>query len=122
MRPSDRAQGRVGMVRVLLDACVPHRLRRGLSELDVETAQGANLDRVPDVALLAAIDGTYDVLVTRDRNLSFQQKIAGRSVAVIVLRSLDQSPEAFDALLPELKAAIGAADLGTVTLVGGVVS
>ena len=110
------------MVRVLLDACVPHRLRRGLSELDVETAQGANLDRVPDVALLAAIDGTYDVLVTRDRNLSFQQKIAGRSVAVIVLRSLDQSPEAFDALLPELKAAIGAAAPGTVTLVGGVVS
>ncbi len=107
------------MVKVLLDACVPHRLRRGLIEFDVETVQGAGLDQIPDGALLAAIDGKYDVLVTRDRNLSFQQKIVGRSVAVVVLRSLDQSPAAFDALLPELKAAISAAEPGTVTLVGG---
>jgi len=107
------------MVKVLLDACVPHRLRRGLTEFTVETAQAAGLDQIPDGALLDAIDGQYDVLVTRDRNLTFQQKIAGRSIAVIVLRSLDQSPVAFDALLPELKAAITAAAPGTVKLVGG---
>ena len=107
------------MVKVLLDACIPHRLRRGLSECDVETAQRAGLDQIPDGALLAAIDGNYDVLVTRDRNLTFQQKIVGRSVAVVVLRSLDQSPAAFDALLPELKAAISAASPGSVTIVGG---
>jgi predicted nuclease of predicted toxin-antitoxin system len=88
------------MVKVLLDACVPHRLRRGLTEFDVATAQSAGLDQIPDGALLAAIDGNYDVLVTRDRNLTFQQKIIGRSIAVVVLRSLDQSPAAFDALLP----------------------
>jgi predicted nuclease of predicted toxin-antitoxin system len=107
------------MVKVLLDACVPHRLRRGLTEFDVETAQGAGLDRIPDAEMLAAIDGQYDVLVTRDRNLTFQQKISGQSIAVVVLRSLDQSPEAFDAMLPELRAAIRAAAPGTVTLVAG---
>jgi predicted nuclease of predicted toxin-antitoxin system len=107
------------MVKVLLDACVPHRLRRGLTDFDVVTAQRAGLDQIPDGALLAAIDGNYDVLVTRDRNLTFQQKIAGRSIAVVVLRTLDQSPAAFDALLPELKAATSAATPGTVTLVGG---
>jgi predicted nuclease of predicted toxin-antitoxin system len=107
------------MVRVLLDACVPHRLRRGLGEFDVETAQQASLDQLSDGALLAAIAGRYDVLVTRDRNLTFQQKIEGRPVAVVVLRSLDQSPAAFDALLPDLKIAISLAAPGTVTLVGG---
>ena len=107
------------MVKVLLDACVPQRLRRGLIDFDVETAQRAGLDQLPDGALLAAIDGNYNVLVTRDRNLNFQQKIAGRSVAVVVLRSLDQSSAAFNALLPELRIAIGAAIAGTVTLVGG---
>lgn len=85
---------------------------------DVETAQHAGLDQTPDGALLAAMDGNYDVLVTRDRNLTFQQQIVGRSVAVVVLRSLDQSPESFDALLPELKLAIEAAVPGSVTLVG----
>lgn len=107
------------MAKVLRDACVPHRLRQGLIEFDVETAHHAGLDQVSDGALLDAIDGSYDVLVTRDRNLTFQQKIAGRSIAVVVLRSLDQSPASFDALLPELKAAIAVAKPGTVTLVGG---
>lgn len=107
------------MVKVLLDACVPHRLRQGLNEFDVETAHHAGLDQIADGALLDAIDAIYDVLVTRDRNLTFQQKIAGRSVAVVVLRSLDQSPASFHALLPELKAAIAAARPGTVTLVEG---
>jgi predicted nuclease of predicted toxin-antitoxin system len=107
------------MVKVLLDACVPHRLRQSLNEFDVETAHHAGLDQITDGALLGAIDGTYDVLVTRDRNLTFQQKIAGRSVAVVVLRSLDQSPASFDALLPELRAAIAAPRPGTVTLVEG---
>ncbi|MGE0697846.1 MAG: DUF5615 family PIN-like protein [Hyphomicrobiaceae bacterium] len=106
------------MVKVLLDACIPHRLRRMLGELDVETAQHVGLDRISDGALLAAIDGTYDVLVTRDRNLTYQQTIAGRTIAVIVIRSLDQSPAAFYALLPSLKAAIAGARPGTVTLVG----
>jgi predicted nuclease of predicted toxin-antitoxin system len=107
------------MLKVLLDACVPHRLRSGLTEFDVETAQDAALDRLHDGALRDAIDGQYDVLVTRDRNLTVQQQVAGRSIAVIVLRSTDQSPATFEALLPDLKIAIGAAAPGTVTLVGG---
>ena len=106
------------MIKVLLDACVPRRLRNGLNEFQVETAQQAGLDQVPDIDLLAAIDGRYDVLVTRDHNLVYQQKIAGRSIAVVVLRTLDQTPAAFDALLPDLRVAIGAAAPGTVALVG----
>jgi predicted nuclease of predicted toxin-antitoxin system len=107
------------MVKVLLDACVPRRLRRGLTDFDVQTAQSAGLDQLPDGALLAAVERNYDVLLTRDRNHIFQQKLTGRSIAVVVLRSLDQSPAAFDALLPKLKAAIATAAPGTVTLVGG---
>lgn len=110
------------MVNVPLDACVPHRLRRGLTEFDVKTAHRAGLDQLADGALLDAIEGRFDVLVTRDRNLTFQHKIAGRAIAAIALRSFEQSPMAFDALLPELKFAIGAATPGTVTLVGGLAS
>lgn len=106
------------MVKVLLDACIPHRLRRALAEFDVDTAQHAGLDQLPDGALLNAIDGLYDVLVTRDCNLTFQQKIVGRTIALVVVRSRDQSPAAFAALLPELASAISAATPGTVTLVG----
>lgn len=106
------------MIKVLLDACVPRRVGRLLTEFEVETAQRAALDKLSDGELLAAIDRHFDVLVTLDRNLIFQQRIANRTIAVVVLRVLDQSPASFDALLPELKTAIGAATPGTVTVVG----
>jgi len=106
------------MIKVLLDACIPHRLRHALVEFDVETARHAGLDQLPDGALLTAIEGAYDVLVTRDHNLTFQQKVLGRRIAVVVVRTLDQSPASFDALLPELSLAISTALPGTVTLVG----
>ena len=107
------------MVKILLDACVPRRLLRDMREFDVDTAQQTGLDQIPDGALLDAIEGRYDVLVTRDRNLTFQQRIAGRTVAIVVLRSFDQSPAAFKALVPSLKSAIIGALPGTITVVGG---
>jgi hypothetical protein len=106
------------MVRVLLDACVPHWLRRELTELDVETAHFAGLDQLSDTALLDAIEGRYDALVTLDRNLTYQQKIGGRSVAVIVLRVAEQTPEAFQALMPQLQVAVRSASGGSITVVG----
>jgi predicted nuclease of predicted toxin-antitoxin system len=106
------------MVRVLLDACVPHRLRKELTEFDVETAHYAALDHLFNGALLAAIEGRFDVLVTLDRNLTYQQKIAGRSMVVIVIRVREQTPAAFKTLLPELKIAIGTAAPGIVSVIG----
>jgi hypothetical protein len=58
------------MKRVLLDACVPHWLRKELPGFEVETAFFAGLDVISDSALLDAIEGRFDVLVTLDRNLS----------------------------------------------------
>lgn len=106
------------MAKILLDACIPHALRKGLLGLDVETAQYAGLDHLNDTELLDAIAGRYDILVTLDRNLTYQQKISGRPVAVMVIRVTEQTPEAFRALLPALRSAIGAAQPGAVQEVG----
>lgn len=78
-----------------LDACVPHWLRKELGTADVATAHSAGLHQLSDSDLLAAIEGRYDILVTLDRNLTYQQKVEGRSLAVIVVRVSDQTPEAF---------------------------
>lgn len=94
------------MAKVLLDACMPQWLRRELGEIDVTTAHYAGLDELSDSQLLAAIEGKYDVLVTPDRNLPYQQKMTGRPFAVIVLRVPNQAPEAFRALVPALVQAV----------------
>jgi predicted nuclease of predicted toxin-antitoxin system len=105
------------VAKVLLDACVPHWLRRELGEADVTTARYAGLDELSDSQLLAAIEGRYDVLVTLDQSMPFQQALAGRRLAVIVLRPVDQSPEAFRALVAVLIEALDDVTPGEVRLV-----
>jgi predicted nuclease of predicted toxin-antitoxin system len=106
------------MTKVLLDACIPHWLRKELSEFDVETAQFARLDRISDSELLDVISGRYDVLVTFDRNLTLQQKISGRPIGVVVLRVTEQTPETVRALIPALSEAIKNVQPGFVKIVG----
>jgi len=102
------------MPAVLLDACVPQWLRTELSDADVTTARYAGLDELSDSELLAAIEGRFDVLVTLDRNLTYQQKVAGRAFGIIVLRVSDQTPESFKALVPGLAEALRDAKPGEV--------
>ncbi|HJQ58287.1 MAG TPA: DUF5615 family PIN-like protein [Vineibacter sp.] len=102
----------------MLDACVPHWLRRELGAADVTTARYAGLDELSDSDLLAAVDGRYDVLVTLDQNMSFQQNLAGRRLAVIVLHPADQSPESFRALVLALIEALADVVPGEVRRVG----
>ena len=94
------------MARVLLDACVPHRLRHLLAGFDVETARFAGLDTLEDQELLKAIAGRYDVLVTLDRGIPSQSTMAGRLFGLAVLVATDQQPETSDALAPRLAEAL----------------
>jgi hypothetical protein len=41
--------------------------------------------RLTNGELLAAAEGKFDVFVTADRNLRYQQSLAGRKLAVVVL-------------------------------------
>lgn len=106
------------MAKILLDACVPQWLRAELGGVDVTTARYAGLDELSDSELLVAIEGRFDVLVTLDRDLAYQQKMAGRSFGVVVLRVSEQTPEAFHALLPKLTKVLRKVKPGQVIEVG----
>ncbi len=105
-------------IRVMLDACLPHWLRHRLYPHDVETAHHAGLDQLADAPLLDAIEGRFDILVTMDRNLSFQQRLAGRRLAVLVVRVRDQSPDSFESIVPALSKAIAEIAPGQLRTVG----
>lgn len=104
--------------RILLDACVPQRLRRDLAGFDVTTARFARLDQLPDRELIATAEQRFDILVTLDRNLPFQQSLRGRTIAMIVLRLDNQTPEAMSVVLPALRRAIRNVKPGEVRGVG----
>jgi len=77
-------------VRVLLDECIDWRLSRDIVGHEVRTARQMGWTTVDNGALLALASASFDVFVTVDRNLSFQQNLAAFPISVIVLRSPQQ--------------------------------
>jgi hypothetical protein len=61
-------------VKVLLDECVDWRLARDIVGHDVKTARQMGWATIKNGELLALAANHFDVFVTVDRNLSFQQK------------------------------------------------
>jgi hypothetical protein len=88
------------MRRVLLDHCVPRRVRQALAGCDVATAYQRGWNELKNGALIEAAerDG-FEVLVTADKNLRYQQRLAHRRIAVVELPS-----NALPALLPHFSA------------------
>lgn len=74
------------MRRVLLDHCVPRGIQRALVGCDVATAYQRGWSGLKNGALLQAAEGDgFDVLVTADKNLRYQQNLANRLIAIVEL-------------------------------------
>ena len=73
-------------MRVLFDQATPVPIRPYLKGHEVRTAAQQGWDRLKNGELLVAAetDG-FDVLLTTDKNMRYQQNLAGRKIAIIVL-------------------------------------
>ncbi len=75
-------------MRVLLDQSTPAPLRKVLSKHEIRTAYECGWDTLENGALLVAAENAgFEVLVTADQNLVYQQDLAQRRIAVVVLSS-----------------------------------
>lgn len=74
---------------ILLDACVPRPVRTFFPEHDVRTAQEMGWGELKNGALLAVAEPQFELLVTCDKNLSYQQNLESRKIAILVLPSND---------------------------------
>jgi hypothetical protein len=68
-------------VRVLLDECVDWRLAREIVGHDVKTARQMGWATIKNGELLTLAANQFDVFVTVDRNLCFQQNLVSRHCA-----------------------------------------
>ena len=75
-------------MRILFDQGTPRPLRDFLSEHTVDTSAGRGWSELSngDLLNIAEIEG-YDLLITTDQSMRYQQNIAGRALAVLVLLS-----------------------------------
>jgi predicted nuclease of predicted toxin-antitoxin system len=72
-------------MRILFDQGTPVPLKDHLTGHQVEIVHELGWSRLTNGELLASAEGRFDVLVTTDQNLRYQQSLSGRRLAVLVL-------------------------------------
>lgn len=89
-------------MRVLLDGNLPRTLAALLPGHRVETIHQRRWSDLDDGPLLVAAEGEYDVFLTADQNLRYQQNLSGRRLRIIVLRAPRNSLPALAPLAPRI--------------------
>lgn len=107
------------MRRVLFDENMPRKLRRELAEFVVRTVQEEGWAGLKNGDLLRAISlsAAFDVFVTADQRLRYQQNVARFAVGVVVIETFDTTLPNLRTMLPQLRAAINGTAHGVITIV-----
>ena len=97
---------------VLLDESLPRKLALELVGHTTQTVQKRGWSGLKNGELLRRASAEFDVFVTGDQNLEFQQNTTGLSIAVVVLIAVNNRIETLRSLIPELLKAIESIDPG----------
>jgi predicted nuclease of predicted toxin-antitoxin system len=89
-------------MRILLDESLPKDLAPLITGHEVTTVRAAGWSSIKNGRLLALAATRYDVFVTADRNLEYQQNLATLRIAVVVLFVPRTRVQAIEPLIPEL--------------------
>jgi hypothetical protein len=74
-------------MKVLLDECVPKRLAQSFVGYDCITVPNAGLAGVKNGELLSAAERLgFEIFITIDQGIAYQQNLSGRRIAILVLR------------------------------------
>lgn len=93
-------------MKLLLDECVTRHLKRDLAGHEVHTVEDAGLKGLENGDLLRAASGAYEVLITVDSNIPYQQNMAGLNIAILVLAAKRNSYVRLKPLIPRALSAL----------------
>jgi len=106
-------------VKILLDECLPRDLRKHLVGHDCQTVPQAGLAGKANGELLALAEQSgWQVLLTMDQGMPYQQNLAGRTISLAIIRA--QSNRLPDLLprVPTILAALPSLKPGDVIQIG----
>jgi len=99
-------------MKILFDQGTPAPLRQALAAHTVSTAYEMGWATLANGDLLDAAERGFDVLVTTDQNLPYQQNLKGRRLAILILPTTSW-PKLKDRLR-DVEAALAAPEPGSV--------
>ena len=94
-------------MKLLLDECVTKRLKSHLAEFEVRTVREMGWGGIKNGKLMAlCVENNFDLLLTIDKNLMFQQNLNKYSLTIVVIDSLTSKIEELIEYLPSFKSKI----------------
>jgi hypothetical protein len=102
-------------MKILLDECVTKRLKTKLTEYQVSTVFEMGWSGLKNGALMTkAIEDNFDIFLTIDKNIEYQQNLNKYQIAVVVLNTPSSKLEFLVNLLPNFKKVINAFEKGEI--------
>lgn len=75
-------------MKILLDECITKQLKKHLEEFEVFTVRELGLSGIENGTLMTyCVENGFDILLTIDKNLVFQQNIENYAIAVLILKA-----------------------------------
>lgn len=87
-------------MKLLIDECLPRALKRLLTGHECRTVQEMGWSGQKNGVLLALADTEFDVLLTIDQGMEFQQALADRKIAVLVFSAQSNKIEDLTPIIP----------------------
>ena len=101
-------------MKILLDECLPRRLLRDFSAYSTTTVPRQGWAGLKDRELLQKAGDEFDVFITLDRGLVFQQNLSDINLCVVVIQAVNSRYETLQPGIPEIMHAIERAEPGLV--------
>ena len=105
-------------MRVLLDESLPRPLARYLPGHETKTVTQMGWTSLKNGALLAIAAESFDVVLTADQNIAFQQNLTKLPVSVVILIAPTNRIESLIPLVPTLIEALESLEPRTLLRVG----
>jgi predicted nuclease of predicted toxin-antitoxin system len=105
-------------MRLLLDEHLPIGLSAELHGHAVDTVSSRGWTGIKNGELLRRMTGQYDVLVTMDRSIEFQQRLSTLPFGIVLVRARSNRMQDLRPLVPSILSALDAIEPGRIRRVG----
>jgi len=107
-------------MRILLDECIPRKLKYRLADHECRTVPEAGLAGKKNGALLDLVESDgWEIFVTMDKGLTYEQNLTGRNIAILILRAKSNRLADLLPLVPDLLRAVKLGRKGEINRIDG---
>ncbi|MGE5343055.1 MAG: DUF5615 family PIN-like protein [Candidatus Omnitrophota bacterium] len=87
-------------MRILLDECLPKKLKRDFKNYEIKTVPEMGWAGKKNGELLGLAENHFDIFITTDQNLQYQQNLKNRRITVFVLKAVNSRYETLKLFVP----------------------